>query len=305
MIAVRRTSVLDVLGWSRLWISGTSGCLLARVRGMNTGVWRRSELVTRLGRDGLRRQVEAGRLLHIAHGWYSSPTADQRVVTAIRTGGRLGCLSACAHYGLWVPPVPGTHVTFNRRAPAALPPGIVAHHDREIGQEPAVRPLLACLVEVVLHHDTETALIVLDSALNRGILTEHDVVGLVATCPKPRQRVLRYVDGRADSGTETRVRYFFQRRGVAVEPQAYVPGVGRIDLRVGRSLMIECDSREHHTGEANYRRDRARDLALALDANRVLRLTYEQVFHQWPSTSSALTRLVRARLHRPLPISAR
>ncbi len=261
--------------------------------------------MTQLGRDGLRRQVAAGRLLHIAHGWYSSVTADQHVVAAIRIGGRLGCLSACAHYGLWVPPGSDTHVTFNRRAPTPLPPGITAHHDREIGQEPAIRPLLECLAEVVRHHDTETALIVLDSALNRGVLAERDIVGLVADCPKPKQRVLRYLDGRADSGTETRVRYFFQRRGVAVEPQVYVSGVGRIDLRVGHSLMIECDSREHHTGEANYHRDRARDLVLVQDANRVLRLTFEQVFYQWPSTSSALTRLVRARLHRTLPLSAK
>lgn len=272
---------------------------------MNTGVWRWSELAAEIGRDGPRKQVAAGAMRRVARGWYATPTADHQAVRAVQLGGRLSCLSACAAHGLWMPPNRDLHVTFNRRVPGSLPPGIIGHYDRELGSEPAVRPLLSALTEVVRHHDTETALIVLDSAINQGILTDADVISLVGKCPKSKQRVLRYLDGRADSGTETRVRYFFQRRGVTVEPQVYIPTVGRIDLRVGRSLLIECDSWAHHTGEANYHKDRSRDLILIPDANRVLRLTFEQVFYQWPSTQQALIRLVRARLHRPLPLSAR
>lgn len=272
---------------------------------MSTGVWSWSEAVAGLGRDGLRRQVEAGRLLKVGHGWYASPTADKDVVAAVRLGGHLGCLSACVVHGFWVPPHPDLHVTFNRQAPAVIPPRVVGHHDREIGREPAVRPMIESLIEVVKHHDTETALIVLDSALNRGLLTEADVAELVAGCPRSKHRVLHFLDGKADSGTETRVRYFFQRRHVPVKSQVHVAGVGWVDLLVGRSLMIECDSHAHHTGEENYRRDRDRDLMLIQDANRVLRLTFEQVFYSWPQTSRALARLVKARLHRPPPLSAR
>lgn len=272
---------------------------------MSTGVWRWSELAAEYGRDGPRRLTASGALRRVRHGWYADPAADARALRAVQLGGRLGCVSACAAHGLWVPPGHDLHVTFNRRTPDLLPPGIIGHHDRELGSEPAIRPLFSALTEVVRHHDTETALIVLDSAINRGVLTLADVVSLVNECPKPKRRVLRYLDGRADSGTETRIRYFFQRRGVTVESQVQVPSVGRVDLRVGRSLLIECDSWAHHTGEQNYHRDRGRDLILIQDANRVLRLTFEQVFHQWPATSRALVHLVRARLHRPLPLSAR
>lgn len=272
---------------------------------MNTGVWRRSELVAELGEHRVRKLVTAGRLIHVGYGWYASPVAKQKAVSAVRVGGRLGCLSGCEQHELWVPPHEGLHVDFNRQVPAVLPPGIVGHRDRDIGRRSAVRPLLDCLRQVVRHHDTETALIILDSAINRGLLTEPDVRQLVAECPKPTHRVLRYLDGRADSGTETRVRYFFQRRRVPVEPQASVPGVGWVDLRVGQSLMIECDSRAHHTGEENYARDHRRNLVLVSDDNTVLRLTFEQVFYQWPRTQAFLTRMIQARLHRRRPLSAK
>lgn len=268
-------------------------------------MWSWTELVSELGRVGLRRRVVEGSLLKVGHGWYASPTATEHAVAAVRLGGHLGCLSGCQLHGLWVPPDPYLHVTFNRGTPSTLASDVVGHHARDIGREPALRPLLTCLTEVVRHHDTETALIVLDSALNRQLLTETDVVSLAADCPKKTRRVLRYLDGRADSGTETRVRYFFQRRRVPVEPQVYVPGVGRVDLLVGRSLMIECDSWEHHTGEENYNRDRDRDLVINQDRSRVLRLSYRQVFHDWPRTSRALSRLVNLRLHRSRPLSAR
>lgn len=272
---------------------------------MNTGIWPRSELETKLSDHQIRRAVAAGRLVKVTRGWYAVPTALETAVAAVRTGGRLGCLSGCAAHGLWVPPRTGLHVTFYRQVPAVLPPGIVGHSDRRTGQTAALRPLIDCLEEVVRYHETETALIVLDSALNRGVLTEADVVDVVAHCPKSTQRVLRYLDGRADSGTETRVRYFFQQRRVPVQPQAHVAGVGRIDLLVGRSLMIECDSRAHHTGEENYARDHGRNLLLVADDNHVLRLTFEQIFYQWNHTQRMLSHILRARLHRRSPLSAR
>lgn len=272
---------------------------------MNAEVWRRSALVAKLGAHRLRMLVARGRLIQVGKGWYALPSADEGVLAAVRLGGRLGCLSGCALHGLWVPPHQDLHVMFNRSLPSVLPVGIAGHIARDLGRRLPVRPLMECLEQVVRHHDTETALIVLDSALNRRLVAESDVVQIVEGCPKQTHRVLRYLDGRAEAGTETRVRYYFQRRRVPVEPQVYVPEVGRVDLRVGRSLLVECDSRAHHTGEENYARDRRRDLAAVADDNRVLRLSFAQVFYQWPQTQIVLERIVAARLHRRPPLSAR
>lgn len=272
---------------------------------MDIEVWRRSVLVAKLGAHRLRTLVAQGRLIQVGNGWYARPTANEGVLTALRLGGRLGCLSGCALHGLWVPPHQDLHVVFNRTLPPTLPARIAGHIERDLGRRLAVRPLMECLEQVVRHHDTETALIVLDSALNRRLLAESDVVQIVKQCPKFTHRVLHYLDGRAEAGTETRVRYFFQRRRVPVEPQVHISGVGRVDLRVGRSLLIECDSRAHHTGEENYARDRRRDLVAVGDDNKVLRLSYAQVFYQWPETQGVLNRIVAARLHRRPPLSAR
>src|SRR5665647_786535 len=76
--------------------------------------------------------------------------------------------------------------------------------------------------------------------------------------------------------------------GYKVRPQVVIPGVGRVDLLVGESLIIECDSHAHHTGETNYRGDRRRDLSATADDYRVVRLTWEQCFLTWPTTTSCL-----------------
>ena len=60
--------------------------------------------------------------------------------------------------------------------------------------------------------------------------------------------------------------------------------VGRADLLVGKSLVIEFDSRAHHLADANYAADHRRDLTLnALGFHRI-RLTWHHVFVDWPAT---------------------
>jgi len=68
-----------------------------------------------------------------------------------------------------------------------------------------------------------------------------------------------------------------------------------VDLLVGESLIIECDSHAHHTGETNYRGDRRRDLSATADDYRVVRLTWEQCFLTWPTTTSLLFTQLRTR----------
>lgn len=49
-----------------------------------------------------------------------------------------------------------------------------------------------------------------------------------------------------------------RRKGLDVTVQAHVAGLGHVDLLVGNRLVVEVDSREHHTGHDNYVEDRRR-----------------------------------------------
>ena len=74
------------------------------------------------------------------------------------------------------------------------------------------------------------------------------------------------------------------QHGVHVEVQHHVPEVGWVDLLIGGRLVLELDSRDHHTGESNYESDRTRDRKLVAQGYLPMRVTYGQVFRTWDST---------------------
>ncbi|MEL4356596.1 MULTISPECIES: endonuclease domain-containing protein [unclassified Luteococcus] len=97
----------------------------------------------------------------------------------------------------------------------------------------------------------------------------------------------------AESGTESLTRLRLQRHGVLLQTQVQIGQIGRVDLLVGERLIIEVDSRAHHTGEENYRKDRERDLQLRALGYIVVRLTYEQVMYRWDEVEPLILAMIR------------
>ena len=104
----------------------------------------------------------------------------------------------------------------------------------------------------------------------------------------------------AESGSETRVRRYLERKGVTVKAQVRIDSIGRVDLVVGNSLIIECDSMAHHGSVEGYHRDRERDANALQLGYRVLRLTWEQIWLRWDETKQLLDQLTSSRFHRRL-----
>ncbi|MFX4274069.1 endonuclease domain-containing protein [Propionibacteriaceae bacterium Y1685] len=258
---------------------------------MSEGVLSRAELWREWGRPAVERAVREGRLTPLRHGWYALPNAPAEVQRAIRLGGRLDCVSAAEWYGLWVPSGLGLHIRSRRATPSGS--GVTVHRERSWSFTSAVAPMTDALRQVLRRHDAELGLIVLESALNRGLIGWAEAEYMTRQAPERKAAVLAHLSDRSESGTETRVRLFFQMNGVRVRPQVSIPGVGRVDLVVGDRLVIECDSVSFHTGVQNYARDRGRDLALGLAGYKIVRLTYHQVFDDWAATSQRLLRMIR------------
>lgn len=261
-----------------------------------TGVYRLSELQhLGLDRDAVTQQVEAGTLHRVARGWYATEGASRLAVSAVRKRARVGCLPACKEYGLWTP-AHEEHLIYPRSAgrptrrdhwaKGPLPQGILF-------------PVEDALFQVLWHHDAETALMVLESAVDKSLITVSAAWSLIAAAPKGKWRTLSFFDPGAGSGTETRVRLWLQQRRFPVETQVTIAGVGRTDLRVGRSLIVECDSTAHHSDPEE---DRRRDLAARALGYDSLRLSYRQIMVDWEEIQAALTTLLRTRRHLEPPI---
>jgi very-short-patch-repair endonuclease len=154
--------------------------------------------------------------------------------------------------------------------------------ERLPGFEPVAEPLTVVLHAIECCVD-ELAVAVLDSALHTRLLVAADVARIRAELPRHRRGLLDLVDGRAEAGGESVVRYRLHLAGYRVDVQVRIRGVGRVDLLVEGRLVVEIDGRQFHDGADAFAEDRRRDLALSAQHLGHLRLTYRQIFDDWPA----------------------
>ncbi|QJC21211.1 hypothetical protein HC352_00860 [Arcanobacterium buesumense] len=264
------------------------------------GVFRTRDLWL-LGLQKRRKREKAmrnGSLNRIRRGWYALPDAHPDLVNAVRRRGALTGLSACKLYGLWTPhhdklqvAVPDfvrcsfTLGATRRSLKTKLPCGIV--------------PLDTALIHVAAYESTEVALIVFESALNKGYIRRDQAKELLENVSRTRaQKILARLISNSQSGSETRVRNYIQSLRFKVVAQAQIDNVGRVDLLVKPRLIIECDSRAHHTSAINYQTDRNRSNSALIRGYLTIRLTYEDVWSRWDNTKRWVRYLLQHRLHK-------
>lgn len=268
---------------------------LVQLRRLGGVASRRRLLAQGVRARDLARAVEHGLIRRIRRGWYASPDAPAEVVTAVRIGGRLSCVSALRIQGAWTLPCPETHVRVARGVAVRRLGRERLHYDDAggmTGEFPLDDPLTALRLAIECCEAIE-AIVVLDSCLNRGMIRASD---LDALCSTPRGRALRArIDGRAESGLETIARLRLRARGVRVRTQVAIAGVGRVDLVIGDRLVLEVDGERWH---GDFERDRDRDRALVVRGYLVIRASYRQVMDEWDRIEAEILTLVRRRAHR-------
>lgn len=269
---------------------------------MDIGVYSLEELNERgVDRRELGVLLDQGGLRRLRKGWFATPRASPAVTKAVSMGGTLGCLSGCSEHGIWTPNPVGLHVMLNPGVPVPRANGAELHRLKEPSRLP-LAPVKTCLQQCISRHSPETGLIVVESALNLGLIREADARELIAAAPVAKRGGLAHFMPGAGSGSETRVRYFLQQRRFRVRPQVFIAGVGRVDLLVGRSLIIECDSQRHHSSPDRYRVDRSRDLSSRDLGYSTMRLSYDQIWYQWERTQRSLLAELSTGNHRRAPI---
>jgi very-short-patch-repair endonuclease len=254
----------------------------------------------------IRRAIEDGLLRVPRRGWVASPHAPVDAVRAVELGGVLGGASALASYKIWTDDESGLVVSCRPTA-SRLPPLAPSERRVWLGLEAPVhsdRPwrvsVIDALLQFALDAPRDSLIASVDSALNLHLLTEAGLRRLIAALPQRLASIRRELDAKAMSGTETHMRLPLVRLGLRVETQVKIAGIGTVDILVDGWLIIELDSRKHHDGKTNQRRDRARDGNSVLRGYGHERFVWEQVRnHRDWCVGVVLERLRQGRPERP------
>lgn len=266
------------------------------------GIVNRRQLLSADWSDAeIRRAVRTGGLECLRRGWYRTEGANDDVARAVALGGSLACLSALTLHGLWVPPTRDLHIRRTQHfVNKALPTGV---RDCQFALTPTTRtswpvdPLQMALTSAMRCASSETAVVLLDSALHRQLITRNELDQLFAGLPGRFGKLLARVDAKAESGTETMVRLRLRRRRIKLRTQVQIGDIGRVDLLIGDRLIVEVDSRAHHDGATAQTWDKARDRRFSSLGYIVVRVTYTEVMLGWEAVEASLLAIIRARRH--------
>ncbi|MFF0719120.1 type IV toxin-antitoxin system AbiEi family antitoxin domain-containing protein [Micromonospora sp. NPDC003816] len=176
-------------------------------------------------------------------------------------------------------------------------PEIVVHQltlgseDVEVLAGVPVTTAVRTVADVILRADRYPAVCVLDSALNKRLLTEADLASIPALIAGRRgavaaRRHLAETDGRAQSPLETRARLRCVDGGVPPDvlqvevrdEDGWLLGVGDLGWRRAR-LIAEADGRGPHDGPQAIYADRMRQNRLVNAGWRILRFTWSDTLH--------------------------
>ena len=235
----------------------------------------------------LRRAKELGAVRSIRRGWIALPDADPIVVGAATCGVVITCVTAAERMGLWVPNASSVHVAARPNAARVrVPSQVVVHWSRPVVQrdpDSTVDGLVNTLAVVARCQPRETALVIWESALNKGLVDER-VLSRFELPPAARE-LLESARPFSDSGLETIFVSRLRWLGLAMVQQAWLHG-HRVDLLIGERLVIQIDGATH-VG-ARRMTDIEHDAQLVLRGYHVLRFGYEQIMARWPEVQAII-----------------
>jgi very-short-patch-repair endonuclease len=249
-----------------------------------------------LSRAAIAAQLAGLRLTRLRRGVYAWTTACEDACTAASHGGRMACITAARHRGLWtLDQGDGVHVwmrAHGHRSPHDGPDcGCIAHWD---AGEPAGRDAFGIpstpriLRQVLACRGVEEFFVALESALRQRMLTPDGLAWLRAHTNDEARTALELARSDADSGLESLLRWRLRRWGLPIRTQARIPSVGVVDVLIGDKLLIEADGVENHDAGPLRHKDLARDANAAAWGYVTLRFDYALIVHDWDLVERAI-----------------
>lgn len=231
------------------------------------------------------------------------------VYKAVAARGVLTGASALAVRGAWSINDSTIHVRATYRNRVLRSEGITPHAFPQRRNSPlrqSVDDLGDAFRMLTLSHSATDVAIIGDSIAHRNLLTLAEMQQIAQKLPPQARNKVASINGWAESGSETVVRLWLESAGIQFAQQVEIRGMrGRVDFLIGDRLVLEVDSREHHTGNERYQSDRSRDQLLVSLGYRVIRVTYADVFYHWDQVSQRILEIIRRDEHRGAPSGLR
>ena len=249
--------------------------------------------------------VAAGLLTRVDRSRYALLETPSEVVTAACAGAVVTCTSALRLHGVDTWNDHKLHLRLPRYAQRhrGLPESAVICDHTEPISPTLVDPLDRALTCVARSHPTEDLLVILDSLLHKRFRTLAELHFQLQGVSERARRTLSLATGLAESPPESVLRYRLAMRRIRSSPQVVIPGVGRVDLLVGKSLILEMDGRTWHESDLSFETDRCRDREATARGYTVIRVTPRQLTTDWPAVLHSIQAVVRARRHLKPPLS--
>lgn len=252
--------------------------------------------------------VKAGHLIRLRRNRYAA-AEDSPVALAVRIGGRLSCVSLLALLGVFVADASALHVHIDpgssrlrsprdrqRKLTASEREAVILHW-RPLHSDGSTLGRVGigdAVLQAVRCQSPRFAVATVDSILYLRLLTIVEIADLFHALPRRYRAILRLTDGLAESGTETLMRLILRQLGLTYRVQVSIRGLGRVDFVVDGWLIIECDSKAHHSTWDAVRRDRRRDAIAAAQGYTTLRLLAEDLLYNRDFVVAAVRGLVAA-----------
>lgn len=260
------------------------------------GVTRTSALARAgISRQQLRAAFAAGEVARPRKGWVALPGADPALLQAARRGVLLSCVTQAARLGLWVLAEPDEpHYAAPRQHSHVLPGAGVVHWRAPVvprAPEFLEDPLENVLVLVAVCQPQETALAVIDSALNTGLTT---IPALEQLAVPSLSALLRQASPFADSGLESFFRSRLAWLRIPIRAQIFLHG-HRVDFLIGERLVVQIDGKQHSGAQRDA--DIRHDELLCREGYTVIRVTYSLVVFHWAEVQDTILSSVARGLH--------
>ncbi|HEY0117483.1 MAG TPA: DUF559 domain-containing protein [Cellulomonas sp.] len=248
------------------------------------GAARRATLVhTRGDAARLAAAVGSGTVRTVGRGVFALPGTPRDLVAAAVHNARLGCVSALSRAGVAVlRPPDEPHLSVGRqrgRRPSALRNRfpVVIHRERAEPDGPTTVKVAAALARALRCRPVAEALVSVDSALNKRLVTIDQVRKALPDDAPWASLALDLADAASRSPLETVARLALVAEGFAVRAGVVISMVGEVDLLVEDRVVVELDGYAFHSDRVAFGEDRRRDRELVLQGFVVLRFTAADV----------------------------